>query len=190
MAGDEERRDYFRIADEVYLQHRLLSEAEYQEIAARPEQEWEATCSLVTQVRAISSQASGILSSIRKHDPEIAQYLGLIDRKIDLLAQMVAGSGDAPDAPNTRVDLSAGGMGFTREEPAALGSKIEVELLLFPSRVCVHGYGEVVHCTPETDGYSIGLDFTLMSEMEREALIRHVLARQSEALRRRRDEQR
>lgn len=180
-----ERRQYFRIDDQVRLTWRPLSGAEYEAILARPEHERADPCSLVAQLHSISSQAANVLASIRKTLPEVAHYLTLLDKKIDLMGRLMEeGSFAGGKGPNAEVNISAGGIAFLNEVPIAEGSHLDLRIILYPSFICVHPYGEVVYCREEAGRHRIGVEFTIISEPEQEALVRHVMARQS-ALRRR-----
>ncbi len=181
-----ERRQYFRIDDQVRLSWRLLSPAEYGAILARPESERADPCSLVAQFHSISSQAAALLASIRKSQPEVAHYLTLLDKKLDLMGRLIEGANFAEgEGPNAEVNISAGGLAFLSDGPVTTGSHLDLRIILYPSFVCVHPYAEVVYCREEQAGqYRIGAEFSVISEPEREALVRHVMAHQS-ALRRR-----
>lgn len=187
-----ERREYFRIDDDVHLTFRTLTETDYRRALESPEAEGAEPCNLVAQLHSLSSQAGHILSSIRKSDPEIAQYLALMDKKLDLVAGIAEGTRYEDQAPNARVNIGAGGLAFPHSEALPLDTKLEVKVLLFPSYLCVSALGRVVHCegTEEREKpYRIGLEFTRIAQGEQDALIKHVLELQSALLRRQRGEE-
>lgn len=192
--GDADAREFFRIDDEAHLEYRVVEPAEYAAVVERGgPAAGEEACSLVAELHRLSSQAGLVMPRIRKTDPEVAQYLALLERKIDLVARMAEGGRHRDIRPNARVMLSANGLGFFAEEPIAAGAKLELRLLFFPSYLCIHAYGEVIHSTstPRADAerpYRIGVEFTVLRDQEREALIKHTLERQSARLRRERGE--
>lgn len=71
---------------------------------------------------------------------------------------------------------------------------LEVKLLLLPTYTGILTYGTLVDCV-EVEGeeadaeypYRLRIDFSFMRESDRDALIRHVLLKQSEWLRARRE---
>ncbi|MCK9532649.1 MAG: PilZ domain-containing protein [Gammaproteobacteria bacterium] len=187
----DERRDSFRIDDKVHLEYRVLSEDEYQRLLAQPIDELEES-SLVGQLRDLTAQAGNLLITIRKADPDVAHYLALLDRKIELVASQLEGTrAGRPLTPDTRVNMSAGGMGLWRDQPLALGTKLDLHLMVFPSHLRVHALGEVVHAeedpqAPAHSRFRIGVLFTRLPESDKDALVRHLIERQSAQLRRQR----
>jgi len=119
----------------------------------------------------------------------VASYLEALNAKLDMLMQILATSDDdLGDGPTHDVNLSASGISFTAEEPAAVDTHIELKMLLFPSYTCILAFGTVVHCGPAEDGrpsgrYSIGVDFNHLREEDRDLIARHVTLRQSSMLR-------
>lgn len=187
----QERRRYFRIRDDVHLDVRVVPEAQYEEVVAAPPREGDDPCDLVLQLRTLTTQARVLLAGIRKDDPDVAQYLALQDRKLDLLARAVVGSQlDKSLEVNARVDVSAGGVSFQASKEVPEETKVLVRLVFFPSHLCVQAYGRVVHAERDDHDaekpYRIGVEFTVISETARDALVRHTLERQSEQLRRQR----
>ena len=187
-----ERRHYFRIEDEVHLEYRRLSDAEYATIQAMPEAEREGSCSLVAQLRGLTTQANNLLVNIRKNQPDIAQYLALMDKKMELISRQLAGQQSQSLQADTPVNISAGGIGFPCAEALEPGTPLELSITFLPSMLCIRAYGRSAHCddhhsTDPARPYCIGVEFTLISEMEQDALMRHILARQSEMLRRARE---
>ncbi len=188
--GGEERRRYFRVVDDVHLELRIVSADQYARVRAEPPAEGDA-CDLMLQLRALTSQAGAILAGVRKSHPDIAQFLALQERKFDLLARALVGKSlDRELAPNARVDLGAGGVGFPHTEELPVDTPVLVRLVLFPSHLCVQSYGRVVYCRREPQGgpkpFRIGVEFTVIGEVARDALVRHTLERQSAMLRRQR----
>jgi hypothetical protein len=187
-----ERRQFFRIDDEVYLEYRLLDEESYRQRLQMPVSRQEGEADLALQLQSLSSQSSSLLAMIRKREPEIGQYLSIVDRKLELLAQAVLGrQANLLHVPNHRVDISGNGLAFFADKALETGSRLELHLMLFPSHTMINALGKVVYCTAVPSGkpkpYRIGVEFTLLAEIARDALIRHTLELQSARLRRERD---
>jgi len=192
-AAGQERRRFFRIDDEVYLEYRLLPEEEYQHRLAQPPGTRQDSSELALQLHSLTSQASNTLAQIRKRDPEVGQYLAIIDRKLELLARAVLGSQLGHiSGPNAQVNLSGSGIAFYRAEPLPTESKLELRLMLFPGHTVINALGRVVHCTVargETPlPCRIGVEFTHLAEIAREALVRHTLELQSTRLRQQKEQ--
>lgn len=191
MLGQDgkERRRAFRVDDDVHLEFRVISDQDAHRTS--PDQAMH-TCRALMQLRELSTQSSHILSSIRKQHAEIAQYLSLLDRKIEAVAQLAGAiSLGSEIQPNTRVNLSASGLAFSHHSPIAVGSQLHTRLILFPSLLCIQPMGKVVYCrenTPADTGqhYRIGVEFDELPEQQQDMLIRHLLERQSAQRRRER----
>ena len=181
-----ERRRYFRIRDEIYLEVGEISQEEYRRVQKEPPHERDdEPCDLILQLRALTSQGGMILAGIRKSHPEIAQYLAVHDKKIDLVARAIVGKQmEGTLVPNARVHLSAGGLAFHSETPKSADTPLLIRMVFFPSHLCVQAYGEVVHCerdeTEPAKPFRVGVEFTILSEVARDALVRHTLERQAE----------
>lgn len=191
--GHGERREFFRIDDDIYLDYQILSEDVYQERLGAPVQEpAQEVDNVGLQLHALTTQAGTILSQIRKRDPEVGQYLALLDRKIELISRALLGSQISGTlTPNTHANLSGGGVAFDTMNGLKADTKLELKLLLFPSHIFVHCLGRVVYCSHNDKSmghpYRVGVAFTRISEIARDALVRHTLELQSAQLRRARD---
>jgi len=184
-SGTPERREYFRISDRVHLRWRVVSDTECAEVAERVA-DAAGEEALGLQLQQLSSQAGTQLTAIRKRHPEIAHYLTLLDRKIELIARAVAGTLHKAE-PNASVELGGGGIAFTHSEALAPETPIEVTLILFPGNIRISALGRVCHCRPATAGgappYRVGVVFERIDETAREVLVRHTLELQSTRLR-------
>lgn len=189
----QERRRFFRIDDEIYLEYRPLSEEEYQQRLQQPPGARQDSSTLALQLHGLTSQSSSLLAQIRKRDPEVGQYLTIIDRKLELLARALLGSQLGHiNGPNHKVNLSGNGIAFFSTEQLTPDSKLELRLMLFPDHTVINCVGRVVHCTAARDEapqpYRVGVEFTHLAEMARDALVRHTLELQSARLRREREQ--
>ncbi len=174
----EDRRRSFRLDDQVHFSYKLLKEDE----------EGSGEISPIAQLRELSQQGSHILASIRKSEPEIAQYLALLDKKIEIIAQMEEKKrlGDETK-PNLRINLSQHGLSFRQKKPLAEGARLQVKMIFFPSLLSIECVGRVVYCNAqEGSSYKVGVEFTNIDERQQEALIRYMIEKQSALLRKER----
>ena len=187
--NDSERREYFRIDDSIKLSYR---EVEKQELPTDlDELEYKASGGLTVMSRltGISQQLSTALHRIEQNNPDIADYLKSLDQKLELLAQaFLSKESELIEQSDQPVNLSAGGMAVESPDSIAVGACLEIKMLLLPSYAGILTYGEVVSCNPEGEGYCVRVDFSYIRDADRDALIRHILRRQGEFLRRRREE--
>ncbi len=188
--NSRERRQYFRIEDRVSLRVRQVTEEEFVALLKRGPQAEDKTVGLVAQLRSLTNHMGNTLLSVRKDNPDVAQYLQLLDKKIEIIARHLEGKGDVI-APDTRVNIGTGGLAFWRESALPLNTKLEVRFVLFPSYLRVTALAHVVHADEEPQASSaqrfrIGVEFDRIGEAEQEALARHLIELQSAQLRRQR----
>lgn len=178
-----ERRRYFRIEEHVILVFREVeakavpADASFREVALDP-------FALGSQLELLSLESRALMRRIERDEPDIAEYLKLLERKIELIARsVVSAETDLADHSPREVNLSASGMAFLSENAYTPGQVLELKLALLPNLLGVAAYGRVIYCRKQVLGYRIGVDFIGLSERDRELLIRHITKRQSRQLR-------
>jgi len=189
----DERREYFRIDDTIRVSYsRVEAEAVPADIDDYLQHD---RFGVMTRLQAISQNLSAPLHRIEQHDPDVADYLKALDQKINLLGQsFLAQEKDLLDQPSSPVNLSAGGLAMDVADPLTVGDRVKVKLLLLPSYTGVLAFGEVVGVEPNPDPQSdyphhVRINFTLIRSVDQDALIRHIMRRQGEMLRQRRERQ-
>ncbi len=192
----DERRRFFRIKDAVHLSLRVIKKEELDQRLLSLEQNVLDSFSLMTAINNIGQQASVALRRIELNNPDVADYLKAIDKKIDLISKaFLAEEVDISDKPARAVNLSAGGMAVHAKSQLEAGAILEIRMLLLPSYTGIVTYGRLVDCVSLEGGiedpeypYLLRIDFSFMRDADRDALIRHILQKQAEWLRRRREE--
>ena len=192
MPPTEQDREHtsFRIDDDIYLDYQAVAA---DELAPAWRHDTSSFCEDLIHLREISLQSGHILANIRKHHPDVGHYLALLDKKIDILSQLTGAIGLGGEIkPNHRVNLGCDGMSFDSAEALAVDGSLRFKLVLFPSHLCLHLQSKVIHCEAQTKeqskGYHIEVVFEQLGETEYEALIRHLLEKQSANLRERREQ--
>jgi c-di-GMP-binding flagellar brake protein YcgR len=136
----------------------------------------------------------GLLHKIQVESPDIARYLKALDQKIELLGRtLLAAESNLVEQHAHPVNLSASGMAFKSKDAVKPGITLELRLLLYPSLAGILAYGTVVDCVAleEADNgftHCIRVNFTHLRESDRDLLIRHVVQRQTDQLRKAREE--
>lgn len=180
----DDRRRYFRISDRMGVAYRPLNDAEPDSGAESSAEQRLAHC---------DAQIENLLEALAVSAPEIEQLGRLLNQKLDwAIAQGRDNqAGSSLGDPNVHsVNISACGMGFRIDEPEPLGAQLDLELLMLPERQSLSTRAEVVACEPtEEEGhYYARLEFVDMDSRDQEELIQHIVRRQSEILRRTREE--
>jgi len=184
----DERRRFFRIDDAVNLYYRIVDEQTVV-AASKMTDDVLSNCSLVTALDVLNQESRLVLHRIEKNEPEIAEYLKLMDSKISLLAQAVLQqNNDLSESSLCNTNLSASGLAIEVDSDIKVGEFIEVKLFLSSCVAVILLYGKVVYCkknpTPEkTASFQIGIDYINLKDADREVLIKHIVKRQMQQIR-------
>jgi hypothetical protein len=181
----DERRDFYRINDTVGV-HFTVCDSELpnaESFAAEIPNEFQ----LISHLNSIDMDSSTLLHNIQDTSPDVSRYLKIINAKIEALARHIVTIGIDDEIKPQAVTLSAGGVCFVSNEKFELASYIRLSMVLYPSCSGILTYGKVVRSNsmPDTvpQQYDIALEYILITENDRDALVRHVLQLQSNYLR-------
>jgi hypothetical protein len=188
MTKDEDRRGFFRIDDEVNLSYKKIDEKQVHEPHHVSDNILN-SCSLSTALETVSEESGMLLRRLDKTLPEVADYLRLIDTKINLIAQAITMQGfQVKENDIRKVNISATGIAFNCEEALEYGDYLEIKILLTSCMRVILTYGKVIHCqnSPSNDGrypYFAGVNFINMKDEDREMLIKYVVKEQLHQIR-------
>lgn len=185
-ATNGERRRFFRIEDNIILFFREVDARELNQPlgAAEPIMD---TFSLTAELDLLTLESRSQMRRIERDYPPVAEFLQVLEQKIDLVARAIlANDPELSRQPTRRVSLSASGLAFESEENYALGSTLELKMVLPPEMVGVQARGRVVY-SQQTRGefpvYQVAVDFAELADKDRDLLIRHVVRKQMRHLR-------
>jgi hypothetical protein len=188
--SEAERRRYFRIKDHIALKYRILSEQEYADAVGSVPESRSGLMGLANTFAATTRQMAPSARRIRELHPELCRYLAMVNEKLDMLARAFAvAESDMASWPTQRVCLSAGGIAFDVQAPLLVGARLKVTLVLYPSLVHIVALASVMRCRPSCSGEAkqhVAIQFTEITEEDRELLIQHIVQRESRRLRARR----
>lgn len=188
----EERRRFFRIDDEVNLFYQKVDEKTVLEPSYISDNVL-SNCSLSSALDMLSQDSATLLYRLERNHPDVAEYLKLIDSKVDLIAQAIMLQGGQFKENDTRnANLSAAGIAFESEQCLETGDYLEIKMLLVHCMAVIVAYGKVVYCkdSPSGDGqypYLVGVDYVNMKDQDRELLIKHVVKKQLQQIRDRKE---
>ncbi len=181
-----ERRRFCRIDDDIVLRYRVIGMQETPVDIQNLDVCLPNRLTLSSTFTSTTQQMQPLLAKIQEQSLEVAEYLRLIDRKLDLVARaFLLQEINVQEEPICRVNLSAGGIGFYEENPLAAGATLEMELILLPSYVGILAYGKVAYRKHEPDvvtglPFRIGVEFCKLRERDRDLIANHVLSREPE----------
>lgn len=183
-----DRREFFRIDDELSLSYKKIDAKQLSQPHPTSDSLLN-NCSLTTALEMVSQESAVLLYRIDKALPEVAEYLKIIDAKIDLLGQAIMMQGFHFNESDTRnVNISATGVAFSCEEVFKKGDFLEIKILLASSMSVIVTYSRVINCrhnphhNPQYP-YFIGVDFIDIREEDREILIKYVIKKQLQQIR-------
>jgi len=184
----EDRRRYFRIDDEVNLFYKKVDEKEINDFSYVSD-DILSTSSLSAAMDMLAQEAQLILRRVERSDPDIADYLKLMDDKIDLIGRALVMQGTNFTEQSARnVNLSAAGLAFDCEEALQAGDFLEIKMLLTSCMAVIVTFVKVINCrkneNPDSEfPYMIGVDYLNIKDQDRELLIKHVVKRQMQQIR-------
>jgi hypothetical protein len=183
----QERRKYFRIDDNVMLKYRVIPTEEVAATTERLKAPTPSAFSLSSDFAEMREQMTLLRRGIEKSTPQIAQYMQMIDKKLDLVAKVLLVQNMGGDDHLWRmVNLGAGGMAFDSPVELPSSSILEIKLGLLPSHAGLRTLGKVLRSDklpPGKTGYRVAVAFLHVRDSDRELLVQHVLWRQAQTLR-------
>jgi len=182
----QERRRFFRIDDELALSYRVIHSDEVnvdESITAE-----DTPASLANELEKMNEVSRIHFRHVEKESPEVARYFSFIEAKINLLAHhIMMGSDDLFVKTTQPVNLSGSGVSFTTDSELNVDSCVEVKFILRPSLASIKSLAKVVSCRPSDEKFTIAVEFTQLSDDDRDLLIRHVVKKQMNDIREQND---
>ncbi|HHO68245.1 MAG TPA: PilZ domain-containing protein [Gammaproteobacteria bacterium] len=185
----EERREFFRIDDQIALEYRVIGEADVEAIRNKIEAAVPDKFMTASSFAATSRQIGHLLHRLQAQSPELVRCLQAIDQKLNTLAQLfVAEEMKLETQPTREVNISAGGLAFRSQQQIPVGELLEMRMVLLPSLMGILTVARVVKCEHVNDGqlqfpWRIAVTYEHIRESDRELLVRHIMARETELLR-------
>ncbi|WP_031432665.1 PilZ domain-containing protein [Methylomarinum vadi] len=183
----KERRRFFRIEDTVNLFYKRVDEKMVTALS-HVSDDVLSNCSLAAALDAMSQEARIVGSRLEKNEPELFEYLKILDSKIHLVAQAVMMQGNEFGEHDSRnVSISASGLAFEVDEALHPGEFLEIRMMLTSCMAVIVAYGKVIHCKRNVAGgdfpFYVGVDYVNMKDDDRELLIKHVVKKQMQQIR-------
>lgn len=174
----DERRRYFRIDDDISL---LIQPLADDGLSPRNE----TAASLWDRFSEQDARIVQLLRQAEQESPVIAELALLLHQKLERVAGQMVMDCQLLERVAERVqqvNISACGMALVSDVGIAPGSRLQLELCLLPTTRKISLKGIVVGCDPTQEGYFWRIDFYGMSQETQEALIQHIVRRQSAQL--------
>ncbi len=186
---DQDRRQFYRIEQQVAIEYKVVSEADVMSSARPYHFDVSRHFLLLSELQAMDADTGHLLRKISEKQPEIASYLKLLDRKIERIAHDLV-SQELTDTSELRlhtINLSEGGISFDCSDNLQLGDYLALKIVFPDSLLGLLLYANVQRNDVIEDGYQIGVEFFKMPESCRTLLARFILEAQARERQRLRD---
>ena len=178
--NDTERRNFFRIDDEVYLDYNSISEEEYLAAPNTLKNLEDSAFCLSANFATLNNNINPILNNIKQLHPEIGEYLDALNSKIDSLSHHIHIERTSFDEKKIYIaNVSASGIQFETKQTFELQQAMKLELVLLPEKIGVLIYGRVV----EIKKNCVSIEFEHLRTEDQELMIKHNLNKQMTDLR-------
>ena len=192
--NDDDRREYFRIDDEIALDYREVNEDEADQLLERIQSRLVDKFTAASSFAATTRQMTHVIHKVQTQTPELARCLQAIDQKLNMITQLfVTEELETAEQATREVSLSAGGVAFRSQHELKPGSLLELRMVLFPALVGIVTISRVVSCARVEDGnnrfpWQVAVEYQHLRETDRELLVRHIMSKETEQLRAQRSE--
>jgi len=183
MSSQQDRRQYYRIEDQVPMRLTALENCAKAPDLQQLEKEIPSSFVLINTLHEIESEASGSLASLQGNNPGIVDYLRTLNKRLDLIGGYIAEQEFDKAKNSESTSLSGNGFRLNHKQPFAIDTILLIEMLLPYKRTGIHCYGRVVESVAEDDAFSIAVQYETIREADREAIIRHVIRQESKLIR-------
>ncbi len=191
----DDRRRYFRINDKVSLKYRVVQGIDVDTEIKRTEHEQNTLAEMKNAFNSIEAKVISKMARIEEVSPLVAEILGLYDKKLSLMQNMIMHNDDKDNSitETQHVNLSASGMSFESNTPINDDVNLKMELIVFPEYQFIPLYARVVDCKKKMDDnlyrFIIAVDFIGICESDQETIMQHILSRQAATIKKERSKQ-
>jgi hypothetical protein len=176
---EEDRREYYRIEDTIALEINHLSGPGATH--ATPAHDTSTLFNLLSELHVSEFESQHLLRQLSEQDRVLSGFLKALNKRIDLLGQVVAQTVLGKVGEPQQVILSEGGVQFHHPLPIHVGTQLSIKMVLMPQALGLMLNAKVTHCDAhEIGNFEIGTEFEGLSDAQRQLLARHILQRQAQ----------
>lgn len=180
-----ERREFFRVRDRLFLEVREVDSKE----CATLRESLQRSGLLVESLDQAAPRRPGSASA----RDEIYEYLELVDRKLDMVLDQLAGREGLFSGKYVDVVMSGSGLRYASDRRLDEGTFLELRIGLPICRTQrVIALGKVVACikrdSGDPDEWETAISFVAINEKDRDVLVSYVFSKERESLRARHEE--
>lgn len=177
----DDKRDFYRIQDTLVLDYRSIPGPE----ADAGFDQRSPLYGLLSDLHRLDYESQHLLRQIAERDRALANYLKIINKRIDLIGKAVSLQAADEAATPADVTLSEGGIAFVAQESIEPGSWLSLRLVLQPTPLGLILPARVVRCErlEDSSGWIVAASFETLDDQQRQMLARHILQKQAQNIR-------
>lgn len=187
---ESDRRQFFRIDDNIGVAYRVLSEDEVKD-------QLEGSASgkdALSSIADVNKTIHRLLDEVKVAHGALAELLTAMDNKINCVINQLEMDSRVVEKivhEMKHVNISASGLAFKVDEAIETGQVLALDLLLKPDNLHLYVHGDVIssEAEAESDTYYVRAAFRNMTDADQELLIQHIVQRQGMQLRKAREGQ-
>ncbi|MAZ88092.1 MAG: pilus assembly protein PilZ [Cellvibrionaceae bacterium] len=187
-----EKRNFFRINSDIIIDFHNVDNYTAGHTSAEAQfPDDTRSLNVFQELKRLDREASAHLSAISELSRSLADYLTILNKKVDLAVQQhFADQSKQQDLPHTHANLSEGGIAFTTNRPIYKGSQIALQLRFLWDFSTLACFAKVMRCDPvptqkktQEDTFKVACKFQRLNETQQEIIGRHIIQAQIAARR-------
>lgn len=187
MDKGQDKRSSIRVNGKILLKIDKITESQYNRRIENFARGIESPHVDILSRPVLSFDLRPHLKKIREKEESLAMVLDVIDQKLSFIIQAMRHEDEVKGFSTVDADISAAGIAFTSAERMQKGQLLEIQTGLLPDYFFFYSMGRVVRIDDAGDAkYKIAIQFTWLTEEDRERLIEYLFQRQVMQLRMRR----
>lgn len=181
MTEFKERRDFFRITQDVHFDYKIVDSHCVETEAPVDQFDDAVSLSLLNELKRLDKDNIQSLRLLTEKNRLLGDYLQSLSSKIDLIARhsLFAHDNFAQSRPKTRINISEDGLAFMSDRAIYKDSYIVVRLVFLPYYVPVTSFAKVIRSESKDDKYQNAAKFHRLADADRQELSKQILRAQT-----------
>ena len=176
---NSERREHFRINDNILLDYLPLTEIDVEAMGESITSFNDSNDQQCIKLNLVQSSFKSLIDQVDQSESLISNAVSTIDTHLNILRHAI--QHEHIDFENTKeieANLSGGGIACLIPEKIPVGTAVEVKVQLRPSGIKVHAVTRVISCreiktAPQNTPFYLRLKFTHLHDGDRALLVEH-----------------
>ena len=179
--SDSEKRSFFRINSELAFNYNGVDlytvENEKADSLFISDTQ---TVTFYSELQRLNSESSSLLSNVGEMNRPLADYLNILNKKVDLLSRhFIAERNVSDDIEPTLVNLSEGGIAFVARKALYKGSYLALKLVFMDTFSIMTCFGRVIRSDEKSKGeHQVAIKFLRMSDANLQMLSKQLFRAQ------------